>query len=244
MLPPQSSGARYAIYFTPPPQSALQRFGASAIGYDSATQESRSHPDHELYRDPAYLCTLESPSRYGFHATLKAPFELRPGTTEEVLIERAASFCTQHAPLLLPALEIGLMGNFAALRPIAEDAGLNRLAAASVRDFDDLRAPLSDADRARRLSTALTGRQIGHLDRWGYPYVFEDYRFHMTLTGALPTAMQSRVLTALKAMYRRAEGPVLINAISVLTQPKRSDRFRLVARLQLMAEAPMIIFGR
>ena len=82
MLPPHASSPRYAIYFTPAPQSALRRFGSTAIGCDADTQEARPHPDHDLYRDPSFLATLEFPSRYGFHATLKAPFELRAGATE------------------------------------------------------------------------------------------------------------------------------------------------------------------
>jgi putative phosphonate metabolism protein len=244
MQSPSDLGPRYAIYFTPAPQSTLRRIGAASLGYDAETQAACAYPDHALYRDPAFLGTLASPARYGFHATLKAPFELRSGATEHLLLERVATFCTQHAPVLLPALEVAFLDDFAALRPIAEDAGLNRLAAASVRDFDDLRAPPSDGDRARRLSTALTSRQLAHLDRWGYPYVFEDYRFHMTLTGAIPPAMRCRVLDALKAQYRRAEGPVAIDAISVMIQPTRADRFGLMARLPLTAVVPVIDFGR
>src|SRR5262249_2220033 len=45
--------------------------------------------------------------------------------------------------------------------------------------------PLTDADRARRNPARLTPRQRDYLERWGYPYVMEEFRFHMTLTGRL-----------------------------------------------------------
>lgn len=235
---------RYAIYFTPAPQSALWRFGSSAIGYDAVARETCPFPAHGLWQEAWFLRELDNPARYGFHATLKAPFELAAGTTEATLLERVAALSAWHAPILLPALKVTLLNAFAALRPVAEDAELNRLAAACVRDLDDLRAPLIEADRARRLSQALTTRQLMNLQRWGYPYVLEDFRFHMTLTGAIPAAMRSRVLDSLEALYRGVNGPMLVDAISVLSQPTRESRFGVLARFPLTAAVPAISLGR
>ena len=231
---------RYAMYFTPAPETLLWQLGSSALGYDAVTQQDVALPDHALYRDPAFLRTLETPRRYGFHATLKAPFVLRAGASEHDLVERAAAFGARCAPLLVPALEVALLGNFVALCPIAKDAELDRLAAACVRDFDDLRAPLTEAERARRLLAPLTPQQIAHLDQWGYPYVFEDFRFHMTLTGPIAESTREAVVTDLRALLYPATGPLRIDAISVLVQPTLQSRFAVLARLPLHAHAPAI----
>lgn len=231
---------RYAIYFTPAPETPLWKLGSSALGYDAVTRADLAHPDHAFYRDPAFLRALETPRKYGFHATLKAPFTLKPGISEQTLLDRAASFGARQEPLLVPALEVALLGDFVALRPLAEDAELSRLAAACVRDFDDLRAPLSDADRARRLSSPLTPQQIAHLDRWGYPYVFDEFRFHMTLTGPIATPMRAPVLRELSAIFRPVAGRMQIDAVTVLAQPTTQSRFAVIARLPLSAHASAI----
>jgi hypothetical protein len=139
---------------------------------------------------------------------------------------------------------MALLGDFVALRPLSEDAELDRLAASCVREFDNLRAPLGAEDRARRLLQVLTPRQHAHLDRWGYPYVFEDFRFHMTLAGALPKSFQPRVLEVLKGLHHRISGPVQVDAISVLVQPKREGHFELVERFPLRGPVPAISLAR
>lgn len=235
---------RYAIYFTLAPDTALWRFGSSVLGYDSRARAVVAFPQHGLWLEPWFTRLQETPARYGFHATLKAPFELAPGVSESALLDRAAAFGAMNAPLCLPALEVALLGDFIALRPLSEDAELTRMAAACVREFDDLRAPLGAEDRTRRLSQVLTPRQHAHLDRSGYPYVFEDFRFHMTLTGAIPRSFQPRVLEALKALRRRISAPVWVDAISVLVQPKRESPFELVERLSLRAAVPLVSLDR
>ena len=239
-----NAAMRYAIYFTPAPDTALWQFGSSVLGYDAATRETVAFPEHGLWSEPWLVRAQESPARYGFHATLKAPFALASGASEDELLERAAVFSADEAPIFLPALQVAPLQDFLALRPLSEDAELNRLAAACVRAFDDLRAPLGEADRARRLSQALTPQQHTHLDRWGYPYIFEDFRFHMTLTGAMPKSFQRRAVEALEVLYRRANAPVWIDALSVRVQPTRESRFGLIARFPLRASVPAVSLCR
>ncbi len=235
---------RYAIYFTPAPDTALWRFGSSVLGYDARARTTVAFPRHGLWLEPWFLRIQDTPARYGFHATLKAPFELAEGVSERALMDRAAVFGERNAPLCLPALEVALLDDFIALRPLSEDAELNRLAAGCVREFDDLRAPLSVKDRARRLSQVLTPRQHAHLDRWGYPYVFEEFRFHMTLTGAIPKSFQARALEVLNALHRRVSAPVWVDAISVLAQPTRESFFELLQRFPLRAAVSAISLDR
>jgi len=114
---------------------------------------------------------------------------------------------------------------------VAVRAGLGRLAASCVTHFDGFRAPLSTADRGRRLAAHLTARQIGHVERWGYPYVFEDFRFHMTLTGALSADRQEPMLAYLRSglACSHGNGPIKINRLALLRQDNPAARFVVLA---------------
>jgi hypothetical protein len=173
------------------------------------------------------------PARYGFHATLKAPFALAAGATLAELLEATQRFAARQRSLELPRLAVTRMASFLALTPVESPAGLGALAEACVHELDQFRAPLSPADRAHRMRGALTPRQVGHLDRWGYPYVFEDFRFHMTLTGPLPEAAHAAIAAALRELYAPIAGPVAIDAICVLEQASPHARFRILARFDL-----------
>ena len=71
------------------------------------------------------------------------------------------------------------------LRETEPSAALQALADACVEQLDRFRAPPSDAELARRRRASLTPRQDAMLVRWGYPYVFDTWFFHMTLTRRL-----------------------------------------------------------
>ena len=228
---------RYAIYFTPAPDTALWRFGSSVLGYDARARTTVAFPRHGLWLEPWFLRIQETPARYGFHATLKAPFELAEGVSERALMDRAAVFGERNAPLCLPALEVALLDDFIALRPLSEDAEPNRLAAGCVREFDDMRAPLSVKDRARRLSQVLTPRQHAHLDRWGYPYVFEEFRFHMTLTGRVGAIEAPRMHAALEQVFSPLLGaPVVIDGLALFVEPEAGGPFTVLSRHVLSPE--------
>lgn len=222
--------ARYALYAAPAPDHPLWRFGSSVIGYDAALARETAFPPGPPFDRPDWPALTEDPRRYGFHGTLKAPFELAGGIAEGDLLEAAALFAERRAAFALPRLQINLLKSFIALVPADRSDPLDRLAADCVRDFEAFRAPLSEADRARRLKSPLTERQIGHLERWGYPYVFEDFRFHMTLTGSLPEDLREPVREALAQAYAPLAGPMPVDALVVFRQPERRQRFSILAR--------------
>lgn len=221
---------RYAIYFMPPAGSALWAFGSSIIGYDAATGDEPPPPAHLAIPLETLRAATLAPRRYGFHATLKAPFTLVHGATVEHLDTAARNFAAAREPREGPVLEVGEMDAFLALVPAVASPVLNDLAADCVRAFEPFRAPLSPDDRARRLEADLTPRERTHLDRWGYPYVFDDFKFHMSLTGALPDPLRADVRTALAALYAPLRRPLAIDAIAMFVQPDRTTRFRVLAR--------------
>ncbi len=223
------SQPRYAIYFTPPQSSDLWRFGCAALGYDPHHGEL-SDAERGPFADFLPRAFVAEPSRYGFHATLRAPFELAPSTSRDGLLAAAQAFAAQRRPIDVGHLKLTVMGTFVALVPVVQTVQLSTFAGDCVAFFEPHRRLLAAADRARRMKAALTQPQIALLDRWGYPYVFDQFKFHMSLTGRLDPAHLQTALATLQAHCAPLAQPVTIDAISVLEQPERSQPFRIIAR--------------
>jgi putative phosphonate metabolism protein len=222
--------ARYAIYFTLPSEAPLGRFGAQALGYDCADAADVPQLSIDGIAPDTLVSLTAEPRRYGFHATLAAPFRLGNGREAE-LLAAAAAFAQTQSPVRLGALAVTRIGAFVALCPTHKQPALAELEAACVHGFHPFRAPMTAAERERRLKAALTPHQIALMDRWGYPYVLDQYRFHMTLTGPLPAGQRDEVARAFAQAYAPlADDPVEIDAISVMRQDDASSRFRVVGR--------------
>ncbi|MEM6972496.1 MAG: DUF1045 domain-containing protein [Pseudomonadota bacterium] len=201
---------RYAIYWTPEPDSVLARQGAAWLGWDpvSATGEA---PD-----DPR----LAAPWRYGLHATMKAPFRLATGTEVEALDAAIADFAGAQAPVLLPGPVLDDALGFFAIRPGAPCRALEQLAAKVVEVFDPFRAPLNAAERARRDMGAMTQHQRALFERWGYPHVMEAFRFHITLTGRIAPEHAAATRRELEARFGPAlDGGITIASLTLLGDP-------------------------
>lgn len=216
---------RYALYFTPKPGSALARFGNAVLGCDNHTGAEVPRP--EGLADLAGVTA--SPRVYGFHATLKAPMRLRAGATEADLLDAAASLAKDHAPVPVGLLRVATLGAFTALVPVAAPPELGLFAAECVAAFEPFRAPLTEAETARRRPERLSPRGRALLARWGYPHVFEEFRFHMTLTDALPEEARAPWRERLAASYGETE-PLTLDALSVLRQDGTAP-FRVVQRI-------------
>lgn len=221
--------ARYAIYAAPEPETALWAFGSQVIGYDAARGVDAAFPAGAPFDAPDWATLTDDPRRYGFHGTLKAPFSLATGAAEAELLEAAMLFAERRAAFVV-ALKVAALSRFVALVPAGEAAELAALAGDCVTAFERFRAPLSDADRARRLASPLSPRQIAHLDRWGYPYVFDDFRFHMTLTGRLPDDRAGAIRAALAERFAALDSFFVCNGLVVFRQTARAERFTVLAR--------------
>lgn len=231
----ETSTGRYAIYFAPAPASALWRFGSRTIGYDAANgteSEPLAPPGCEGMDWPA---ATDDPRRYGFHATLKAPFSLREKVTAAELIDALADFSRRNAGVPVFRLVAAALGSFVALVPEAPNPALQALAFRIVEAFEPFRAPLSAADRARRLQSPLTPQHVALLDRYGYPYVGDAFRFHMTLTGKLAPDRVTRTRDALAAAFAAAvpQEAAALDSLALYHQADRDSRFRIVARFPL-----------
>lgn len=177
---------RYALYFTPPEDHDLTRAASTWLGRDAFSGESlRQKPIGTLSAE--YIANLTSaPCRYGFHGTLRAPFYLAEGKNEAELVSATSDFAQSHKPFGMPSLKVGRLGPFFALVPASDTQELNRFTGKVLKAFEPFRAPLTQVDYQRRKPEQLTERQRNYLKEWGYPYIFDDFRFHMTLTGPVP----------------------------------------------------------
>lgn len=201
---------RYALYFTPDPDDPLTLAAQSWLGRDAFAGEVVAVPLPESFSADELRRITEEPRRYGFHATLVAPFRLRDGMTPEAVARAAGSFAQRNAPFVIPGLVLSRIGGFFALTPSQAD-GVSALAAAAVDHFQELRAPLTPSEIERRRPERLSARQRAYLDRYGYPYVKEEFRFHMTLTGSLDDETAARVEPALHDYF----GPLLARPVDV-----------------------------
>jgi putative phosphonate metabolism protein len=226
--------ARYAIYFVPAAKSGLYAFGSAMLGYDAYSGD-----DVPMAREPgldpqSWRELTDEPRRYGFHATLKAPFRLAAECDEAQLTRAVVDFARRGHPPVRIAPEIRLLGAFTAIVPREPSAPLAALANRCTTEFDAFRAPMPAEERARR-APGLNERQLRNLDRWGYPYVFEDFRFHMTLTGRLAPAHQDMMLTVLRRHFARVCGdaPIAIDRLGLFKQAHAGARFRVLHHAEI-----------
>lgn len=232
-----TEGPRYAIYFVPGPDTELHRFGAAVLGYDCYSGTELAYP-HDLGLDRAeWEALTQEPRRYGFHATLKAPFYLSPSCTEAQLAAAVENFVALGRVVPVIAPEVRLLAGFVAIVPREPSPAVDALAADCVTIFDAYRAPMSPQERARRAASRLSAAQLANLDRWGYPYLFGEFRFHMTLTGRLDAKRRDAVLEHMRAAFARRCGddPIAIDRIALMRQDRADARFRVIGHVALRA---------
>ncbi|UOA28638.1 DUF1045 domain-containing protein [Pseudosulfitobacter sp. DSM 107133] len=221
---------RYAIYVTADPDSALARFGAAWLGWDSATGQPVAQPEVAGLDMPAITA---APHPYGFHGTVKPPFRLSDGTTPDALLADLTALCANLPAVTLAGLELARLGGFFALVPQGDSPALADMAAQVVQGLDSHRAPPTGAEMEKRRAARLNPQQEAHLQRWGYPYVMDQFRYHMTLTGRLDADTRETAKTALTTRIAALPlSPFSIDALTLLGQDD-AGRFHQIARLPL-----------
>jgi putative phosphonate metabolism protein len=229
ILKAMADGPRYAIYYGPASGSELDRFGAHLLGYDAFGGAELPFPDGIAQLAPDWRNLTEDPRKYGFHATLKAPLSLAAGKTEAELLAACETFAGTPRPIPVIRPVVDAISGFIAIVPASPSVELDQLAADCVSLFDGFRAPLEPKDRARRNPDGLTPRQREQLDRWGYPYAMEDFRFHMTLTGRLPDERRAPILAMLQQRFAALKISTLaVDRLALFRQDGVKSRFRII----------------
>jgi putative phosphonate metabolism protein len=228
-----ASFPRYAIYHAATSGGALDRFGSHLLGYDAWTGEELPFPEGVVQAAPDWRDLTQDPRKYGFHATLKTPMALADGKTEAELLAACASFAETPRPIPVIAPVVDSISGFIAVVPAEPSAELQQFAADCVSAFDSFRASLAPEDRARRNPAKLSSRQREYLDRWGYPYVMEEFRFHMTLTGRLGHERHGPVLAMLRERFATIGlARLAIDSIALFRQDGAASRFRIIGDWQ------------
>jgi len=226
--------ARYAVYYAPPADSELWRLGCRWLGRDPQRGEILEQPAVQGMDAARIAALTASPRTYGFHATLKPPFRLREGCVADDLDRALAAVSRTQRPFTLPRLQLARLGGFLALTPVDADEALRDLAQRCVVELDGLRHPPDEDELLRRRSAGLSERQERLLERWGYPYVLEEFRFHLTLTDRVSVADGARLSTWLDAWFAAArEQTLAVEDVSLYVQPASREPFQLLRRYRL-----------
>ncbi|MBM7067963.1 DUF1045 domain-containing protein [Actibacterium sp. 188UL27-1] len=221
---------RYAIYFTP--TGGLASFGAAWLGWDNATGTEVAHPQIDGLPRPVAQIT-DRPRKYGFHGTIKPPFHLAKDKVATALEAETRALCARLKPVELDGLQLAQLGQFLAVIPDGDTTALARLAATFVEELDHFRAPPSEAELARRRGSQLSPPQEDNLARWGYPYVMDQFRFHLTLSGPMEPADLTATHRALDPyLAPHLTRPYRIDTMSLLGADQ-AGRFHIIHRYTL-----------
>lgn len=223
---------RYAVYYTPEPSSPLHKLGSSWLGRDAYTNSELKHPDERLAGYTMDAC------RYGFHGTLKPPFRMKDSVSFATFEAALGKLANQHESFLLGPLELRMMDGYLALVPAGESVALSHLAMDCVQQLDDFRSPAGEAELRKRRAVGLTDMQDALLQRWGYPYVMEEFRFHMTLTSRLTDEDAEWLLPLAQTHFAAVlSRPLSIDAITLLVEPDDGADFIVRDRHPLIFNA-------
>lgn len=226
---------RYAVYYAPPPGSAWWDAGSDWLGRCAATQQQRNQPAVPGISPEKLAAVTEAPRRYGWHATLKAPFALAQGVTDADLRNSLRTLSARLQPTPPVELRVHRLDDFLALVPNGDTAAINQVASACVTELQALAAPLSSAELARRRQAGLTDELDAMLLAWGYPYVFAHFRFHMSLTGPLHgcSAPEIAALHAAARQHFESLPACTLDHLALFAEPAKGEDFVLLEQFPL-----------
>lgn len=222
--------SRYAIYVIA--QGEFHQEASRWLGWDSHLGNTVDHPTVEGLPDSIDALT-QTPRKYGFHGTIKPPFRLADGDTQTSLQEACAKLMPTLPAAKLDELVIRPLGGFVAAVPESPSANLAKLAADVVEKLDGFRAPPSGDELEKRRKAGLSPAQDANLLRWGYPYVMDEFRFHMTLSGKRPTEEAEIIASRLGQHFARVlPKPFDITSLALLGEDE-TGRFHLITSYAL-----------
>ena len=221
---------RFAIYFIPD-HIELANLGASWLGWDIITGKEVRQIELSDFDIKKFT---EQPKKYGFHATIKAPFIMKGSKRSTELISAFDEFAEICSPVVLEGLEVKKLGDFLAFRPVGSEEKLNSLVANVVEHFDRFRAPLTQKEIVKRRRTKLTTIQEALMKKWGYPFVMSEFQFHITLTGPLCQNDADMAYSAVRSLFGGIiKEPFKVNSLCLAGEDE-NGRFHLIKRFELL----------
>lgn len=223
---------RYALFFSPEIGSPLDDFGRRWLRRDAGGGDLPAPIIAPGITDDRLAWITSSPRHYGFHGTLKPPFELAADQSEERFYEAVEKFAVDCLPFHIKGLVPKWIGRFLALVPSERDSRLMELADNCVRDFDVFRAEPKAEELEKRRAAGLSPRQEELLQKWGYPYVMDEFGFHFTLTGHMENESEKELIYKAAAPHVAgfADAPVRVAELCVFEQEDRKTPFIIAKR--------------
>lgn len=219
---------RYAIYYAPSAVHPLSMAASAWLGRDAFTNKVCERPVLGGLEGIDLDRLTQDARHYGFHATLKAPFELHSEQDEAGLLSAFSALTTRHSPFQAD-IQVAALGPFLAFVLAKGSPQMQALHTDCVVALDGFRAPLSDFDLNRRLHADINPRHESQLREFGYPYIFEDFRFHMTLTERISDqALRAQVLAVLQDHFQDFAGPHDFETLAVFKQEARDQPFTIL----------------
>jgi hypothetical protein len=225
-----SAAPRFALYWAPDLDDPLHALGSAWLGRDAETGAVLPQPKLPGGLDIAEI-TADARG-YGLHATLKAPFRL---ACDYAALEAAtALLAARLVPFDLPPLAVRGLDGFLALRETETCPALRTLADACVEALEPCRAPLTEAEWARRRRGGLSPEAEARVARWGYHLVFEAWVFHVTLTRRLSPQERAVVQPTVEAYLGNAPiRPRRIASLCLFSQAAPGAPFLIARRFAL-----------
>ena len=226
---------RYAVYFTPAPDTPWWQAGSHWLGRCANTDAVLPQPALTGWSPAEQLLATAQPRRYGWHATLKAPFHLALAVSETDVCKAIASIAQAHKSVPLHGLVMQYVGDCLALTLDNPIDAVAAVASHCVQDLRPLSAPLTPVDIARRRRAELSLQQDAYMLQWGYPYVFEEFRLHITLSGPLThhSAMQRENFKLGALQHFESLPPMTLDGLALFRESAPGDAFEYVARWPL-----------
>ncbi|HUA79524.1 MAG TPA: DUF1045 domain-containing protein [Dyella sp.] len=211
---------RYAVYFCPADGSALDALGREWLSAEYL-------PDIATDRLRALTVNVR---RYGWHATLCAPFALAESASYDALRREVAAIAQRTSVIDLP-LHLDKLASFLALRPAADEQIVQTLAERCVRQLNALRAPNTETAWQRR-APYLDGVELALFRQFGYPYVLDRYRFHMTVSAPADDT-EERSIREWFAPSLATGLAARIDALALCCEKAPDQPFELIERIAL-----------
>ena len=220
---------RYAVYFAPEPQNAWWQAGSQWLGRCAAGSAVLAMPAINGISEDDWQSARAAPRRYGWHATLKAPFKLAPETSVNLLTTTLSTLAKNIQAFDMPPMQVVQIDDFLALIPQHECEKANTVAARCVVELQSLAATLSESELKRRRQAGLSAEQDAMLLRWGYPFVLEHYRLHFSLTGSLKNFSQYQITSLLAAAqdWFALLPPCRLDSLALFVEPSPGADFML-----------------
>ena len=229
-----NSFSRYAVYFSPPADSELSKFASSWLGWDAQSAKKISHPIFkDLTSDISELTKKQS--CYGFHGTLKPPFSLANTKNESELKAAILELSQSIKKFEISAVSLQLINGFAAVVAKYENNEIKNLAKRCVQELDSFRRPESLKVVQKRRSTGLSKNEEFNLQRWGYPYVMDNFQFHLTLTRKLNPEESKNVMEVLASELNEVLSIALpVRDICLFGESHTSGNFQIIESFPLL----------